>query len=124
MISRSSAARRVVDGDLHQEPVALRLGQRVDALGLDRVLGGQDEERPRHVVALAADRDVALGHHLEQRRLHLGRRAVDLVGEHEVGHDRAELGVEVLRARPVDAGADDVGRHEVGRELQPREACR
>ena len=48
-------------------------------------------------------------------------RAVDLVGEHEVGHDRAELDVELLAALPVDAGAEDVGRHEVRGELQARE---
>ena len=76
---------------------------------------------PRHVVARAADRHVPLGHDLEQRRLHLGRRAVDLVGEHEVGHDRPELGVEGLGPRSVDPRADDVGRHEVRRELQPGE---
>ena len=37
--------RRVVDRDPHEEPVALRLGERVDALRLDRVLGGHDQER-------------------------------------------------------------------------------
>ena len=69
----------------------------------------------------AADRDLPLGHDLQQRRLHLGRRAVDLVGEHEVGEDRAELGVEGVLAGLVDAGADDVGRHQVGGELQAGE---
>ena len=69
----------------------------------------------------AADRHLALGHDLEQRRLHLGRRAVDLVGQHEVGEDRAELDVEGVLAGLVDAGADDVGGHEVGRELQAGE---
>ena len=36
---------RVADHDLEHEPVDLGLGQRVGALGLDRVLGGQDDER-------------------------------------------------------------------------------
>ena len=35
-----------------------------------------------------------------------------------------ELGVERLGRRPPDPGADDVGRHQVGGELQPGEACR
>ena len=70
---------------------------------------------------LAADRDLALGHDLEQRRLHLGRRAVDLVGEQEVDHHRAELDVELLLALPVDAGTDDVGGHQVGGELDAGE---
>ena len=49
-ISNSSLPARVRHVDLEQEPVALRLGQRVDALGLDRVLGRDDDERLRHRV--------------------------------------------------------------------------
>ena len=60
-------------------------------------------------------------HDLEQRRLHLRRRAVDLVGEQEVAEDRAELDVEAARVGPVDARADEVGGHEVGRELDAPE---
>ncbi len=112
---------RVVDVDLHQKAVALGLGQRVDALALDRILCCQHEERIRHRVALPAEGDLPLCHHFEQRRLHLCRRPVDLIGQHEVGEDRPELGVEPLRARPVDARPDDVGRHQVGGELEARE---
>ena len=101
---------RVADDDLHHEPVDLGLGQRVGALGLDRVLGRHDEERARDGVALAADRDLALLHDLEQRGLDLGRRAVDLVGEQEVAEHRAELGVEGAGRRAVDPGPDEVAR--------------
>jgi hypothetical protein len=38
---------RIVDVDLHEEPVELGLGQRVGALLLQRVLGGQHVERRR-----------------------------------------------------------------------------
>ncbi len=113
----------VADEDLQHEAVDLRLRERVRALGLDRVLRRHDEERLRHRVRLLADRHLALLHHLEQRRLHLGRRAVDLVREQEVAEDGAELGVEVRRARAEDAGADEVGRDEVRRELDPLEAA-
>jgi len=58
-----------------------------------------------------------VGHHLQQSGLHLGRSAVDLVGKDEVGHHGAELDVELLPALPVDPGADDVGGHQVGGEL-------
>ena len=64
-----------------------------------------------------ADRDLVLLHHLEQRRLHLRRCAVDLVREEEVREHRAEVRVEGAGVRPVDPRADEVGRHEVGREL-------
>ena len=67
------------------------------------------------------DRHLALLHDLEQRRLHLGRRAVDLVREQEVAEDGPELGVEGAFSRAVDARPDEVGGDEVRRELDPRE---
>ena len=112
---------RVVDHQLEHEAVDLRLGQRVGALGLDRVLRGEHEERRRDRMGLVADRHLPLLHDLEQRGLHLRRRAVDLVREQEVAEHGAELGVEAARVRPVDPRADQVGRHEVGRELQALE---
>ena len=115
---------RVVEEDLEHEPVDLGLGQRVGALRLDRVLGGQDEERRRDLEGVVADRDLVLLHDLEQRGLDLGRRAVDLVGEEEVGEHRALLDIERAEVRPVDARADEVGRHEVRGELDALEACR
>ena len=68
-----------------------------------------------------ADRDLVLLHHLEERRLHLRGRPVDLVGEEEVAEDRAELGLERPVSGAVDARAHEVGGHEVGSELDPRE---
>ena len=68
-----------------------------------------------------AERHLALLHHLEQRGLHLGRGAVDLIGEQEVAEDRAELGVEARIVRAIDPRADEVGRDEVRRELDPVE---
>ena len=119
--TNSSVRRGVADEDLEHEPVDLGLGQRVGALRLDGVLGRHDEERVGRGEGLAADRDLPLLHDLQQGALHLGRRAVDLVGEHEVGEDRAERDLELTLALVVDARADDVGRHQVGRELDPLE---
>ena len=113
--------RGIADVDLEQEAVPLGLGQRVDALVLDRVLRGHHQERVGQREPLAADRHLAFLHDLQQCRLHLRRRPVDLVGEQEVDHHRAELGVELLLALPVDPGTDDVGGHQVGRELDTRE---
>src|SRR5207249_4773425 len=72
----------------------------------------------------AADGHGALLHSLEQRGLGLRRGAVDLVREEDMGEDRPLLELEVLPAVPVlhdDVRADDVGGHQVGRELDPRE---
>jgi hypothetical protein len=107
----------VVDEHLEHEAVDLRLGKRVGALRLDRVLRGEDEERLRDGVGLPADRDLVLLHHLEQRRLHLRRGAIDLVGEQEVAEDRPELRVERAVPLPVDPRAYEIRGDEVGREL-------
>ncbi len=110
----------IVDEHLHQEPVDLGLRQRVGALRLDRVLCGKDEERLGDAVRLATDRHLVLLHDLEQGRLHLRGRTVDLVGEEEVAEHRAELSVEAV-AGAIDTGAHEVGRDEVGRELDAPE---
>ena len=81
-------ARRQRHIELEQEPVELRLGQLVGALVLDRVLGGGDDERVGQRTRFALDADLAFLHGLQQRRLGLGRRAVDLVGQQQVGEDR------------------------------------
>ena len=88
-ISASSVGRRIVDDQLEHEAVQLGLGQVVGALGLDRVLRGQHQERPLDLVAGPLDRDAVLLHDLQQGRVRLGRRAVDLVGQQQLGEDRA-----------------------------------
>jgi hypothetical protein len=114
--------RRVVDRDLHQEAVELRLGQRIRALELDGVLCREHREHRRDPVAHTVDRGGRLLHALEQRRLGTRRGAVDLVGEQQVREDRAGTELELLRLLVVDVGADEVGGHQVGRELDAPEA--
>ena len=82
----------IVDQDVEHETVELGLGQRIGPFLLDRVLRGQHEERVGQPVPLAADGHLPLLHRLEQGGLRLGRRAVDLVGQHDVGEDRARAG--------------------------------
>ena len=91
-ISHGGGVVGVADRGLDEEPVELGLGQAVGAGLLDRVLGGEDDERLAHRVRHAVDRDPALLHDLQQRGLGLGRGAVDLVGEDDVGEDRARGG--------------------------------
>ena len=109
---------------LEHEAVDLRLGQRIRALLLDRVLRGEDDERLGQRVGLVADRDLPLLHRLEQRALHLGGGAVDLVGEHEVGEHRAPCGDELAGALLVDQRAGEVGRQQVRRELDAARTAR
>jgi hypothetical protein len=72
-------------------------------------------------VRLAGDGDLALLHHLQQRALHLGGRAVDLVGKQQVAEHRAERGGKIAAFLVVDARADEVGGDEVRGELDAAE---
>ena len=121
-------ALRVGHVHLHEETVPLRLGKRVDALGLDGVLGRDHDERFGRGVGPAADGNLFLGHQLEHRGLHLRGRPVDLVGQHEVHENRSELDLEGFGAGGVDAGSDDVGGNQVRGELHsseiPSDDCR
>src|SRR5207247_7830964 len=64
----------------------------------------------------------------QQRRLRRRRGAVDLVGEDDVGEERAlqELKLALSRRAVLldDLGARDVGRHQVGGELDAAEVER
>ena len=113
--------RGVSDQYLQHEPVDLRFGQRVGAFGLDRVLRRHHQERLGQPVGLAPDRDLTLLHRFQQRALHFGGGAVDLVGQDEVGEDRPQRNLELTELLVVDAGADNVGGHQIGRELDALE---
>ena len=99
---------RVVDQDLEEKTVELRLGQLEHVPMLVRVLRRDHEERIRKLVRLALDRHLPLLHRLEQRRLCARRRAVDLVREQHVREDRA--GEEHLLAHPHGVDARQLGR--------------
>jgi hypothetical protein len=58
---------------------------------LDRVLRREDEERRLELVGFSTVRDGAFLHRLEQRRLRLRRRAVDLIREDDLAEDRPGL---------------------------------
>ncbi len=115
---------RVAEAQLEHEAVELCFGERVRALLLDGVLRGEHEEWLRESVRLACRRHRVLLHGLQEGGLRLGRRAVDLVGEHRVGED----GTLHVAEGPAPGGlvlfhqlgARDVARHQVGREL---DAC-
>ena len=119
------ALRRVADPELEHEAVELRLGEGIGALLLDGVLGGEDEERLGQRIGPPARGHLVLLHGLEQRRLGLGRSAVDLVGQHDVGEDGSLHEAEGPAPRGgvvfEDVGAGDVAGHEVGSELDPAE---
>jgi len=68
------------------------------------------------------ERDLRFVHGFEQARLRLGRCAVDLVGEHDIGEERPRLEDELALGRLPDADADHVRGQHVGGELDALEA--
>src|SRR5439155_22691709 len=94
------------------------------AFVLDRVLGGQHQEQLGQRERLPADRHLLFLHCLQQRALHLGGGAVDLVGQQEVGEDRPLLHREITAPLVVDHRADQVGGKQVGGELDAVERGR
>jgi hypothetical protein len=111
---------RIAERHTNHEAVELRLGQRIGALVFDRVLRGDDDERPRQLVRVPVDRHVPLLHALEQAGLGLRRGPVHLVDEHHVGEHGAGPKLEAVLALVVDIRAHDVGRQKVGGALDAR----
>ena len=113
--------RRIRDEHLEHETVELRFGQRIGAFVLDRVLRGDHHERQVEHMAFAFEVDLFLLHRFEQRRLGFGRGAVDLIGQEELREDRSLLQMKTGRVHVEHARAENVGWHQVGRELDTRE---
>jgi hypothetical protein len=115
----------MVDDDVEHEAIELRLGKRIGAFELDRVLGREHVKRLLELIRAPLNRDAVLLHRFEERRLRLWRRAVDLVRQDNVREDgtRREHHLAAASGRVFldDVGAGDVRRHQVGRELDPRE---
>ncbi len=91
------------------------------ALLLDGVLRREHEERLRKSARHAVDRHLLLGHGLEERRLRLRHRTVDLVDEEDVREHRPRPELEVAVALVEDGQPRDVRRLEVRRALNARE---
>ena len=76
-------------------------------------------------MAIPADGDLPFLHRFQQSRLCFGWRAVDLVGQDHVGKQRALPGTVARGLRSIvlldDLGPRDVGRHQVGCELDAAE---
>ena len=88
---------------------------------LDRVLGGDDEERPLQRIGPVVHAHLPLGHAFEEGRLGARSGAVDLVRQQDLGEDGAGVELEVARLLVEDARPRDVARQQVGRALQPAE---
>jgi hypothetical protein len=115
---------RILKQELKEEAIHLRFRQRIGAFHLDRILRRQHHERMLQAMQLAAHGDTLLLHRFQQRRLCLGRGAIDFIGQNDIGEYRTALKLENLSPRGIvgeHVGAGNVRRHEIGGELDPRE---
>ena len=108
---------RVVHQHLHHETVHLGFGQRVSAFGFNRVLRGHHQEGVGHLVGFPGNGDLALLHHFQQSALHFGWRAVDFIGQQQIGKHRPQGSGKLAGFLVVNPGAHQISGHEVGREL-------
>ncbi len=112
---------RVIQANAQHEAVELRIRQRIGPGQFHRILRRDDEERIRQFARGAVDGDLLFGHRLEQGALRFRRRAVDLVGQHELGEQGPRVELERAALALVHAHADNVGGQHVGRELDALE---
>ena len=111
---------RVAERHAHHEAVELGLGQRDRCPRTRPGSGWRRRGRGAPARACAVDRDVALLHALEQPRLRLRRRPVDLVDEHDVREHRPGTELEAVLALVEDVRPDHVGGQQVGGALHAR----
>src|SRR5262245_61887495 len=80
---------RILDADLHHEAVQLGFGQWVCSFVFNRVLSRKDRQYGRKRMRGSVDRDLALLHGLQQRRLCFCRSAVDFIRKYDIGKQRS-----------------------------------
>src|SRR4030067_1439187 len=107
----------VVHGALDHESVNLCLGERVNALGLDGVNGGDHDERVWERECRAFHGHLSLLHGLEERRLSLRGRPVYFICEDKVCEYRSTPDLEFPGFLVEEVVASYVRRQKVLREL-------
>ncbi len=120
---RLAVAIGIADGNAEQKAVELRFGQRVGPGIFDRILCREHHERIGQRVCETVDRDLKIVHRFQQRGLRARRGAVDFIGEHDVREKRAGMKFELVVLLIVYRNADDVGRQQIGRELDALESA-
>jgi Dolichyl-phosphate-mannose-protein mannosyltransferase len=112
---------RIIQTDAQHEAIELRIRKRIRSSQVDGILRGDDKERRRQRMRHAIGGHLLFGHRFEQRTLRFRRRAVDLVGEHELCEQRSGMEFEFAALALVHADPDNVGRQQIGRELDALE---
>ncbi len=112
---------RIAHSQAHQEAIQLGFGQRIGSVVLDGVLRGDHHERLGQGTRVIVHRHLRFVHGFKQRALGFGSGAVDFIGQHDVGENRARPEFKALRLLVVNVDADHVGGKHVGSELNALE---
>ena len=112
---------RVRHQQFEKKPVKLSLRQRVHTLVFNRILRGNHHEPVRQRVSFAIKRHAAFLHRFKQRRLRLGRGAVDLVSQQQIAKYRSACQRELTGLKVEQIGAQDIAWQEVRRKLNASE---
>ena len=118
-----AGARGITHANAHQETIELRFRKRVSAVMLDGILCRDYQKRIRQRVRVIVHRHLGFAHGFEQRGLRFRRGAIDFVGQHHVGENRAGLEFEILAHWIENADADYVARQHVGSKLHALKAA-
>ena len=117
--------RWVIQKQVEHETVELCFWKRVRTLLFDWVLCSEHEERLFETIRCTRGGYGILLHGFEQSSLRLWRRAVDFVGQHDVGKDwpldKAKCFLAGGSVLFDHFGTGNVARHQIGRELHARE---
>ena len=106
---------------MQQKSIQLRFRQGIGAGLLQRVLRRHHHEQRWQRARHATHRDLMFLHRFQQRGLHLGRRAVDFVGEDDFVEQRPLDEFEL--AFVIDVGSGQIARQQVRRELDAPKAA-
>lgn len=116
---------RVADFDEEHEAIELCFGERISSFLFEWILSREDEERVGQIPGNSADGYFPFLHCFQHGGLSLGRCAVNLIGQNDVGEKRSGQESELFfaggRVLKDDLGSGDVARHQVGGELDAAE---
>ncbi len=111
---------RIPNQQLEEETIQLCFGKRIGSFLLDRILSRHDEERLLQFEPRPADRDRSFLHGFEQGGLGLRGGSIDLVRQADLRENRPPLKLKdspAFRRLHDHVGAQNVGRHQIGSEL-------
>lgn len=93
---------RIAETERQHKTIKLRFGQWKRAVKIHRVLGRNDDKRPRQRTPAAFDRYLPLTHRFEQRGLCSGRRPVDFIGQKYIAENRPRTKIKTPGNRIVN----------------------